>query len=378
MGPLAGVRVIELASLAPAPFACAMLADMGADVLRIDRPSRELEAPLTLGRGKRSAILDLKKPAGRGALLRMVAHADILVEGNRPGVAERLGIGPEDCWEHNPRLVYGRMTGWGQTGLLAPEVGHDINYIAIAGALHPVGRVGERPVPPVNFVGDFGGGGMLLVVGLVSALVERARSGRGQVVDAAMVDGAALLTSCLHGMIAEGWWVDERGVNLTDGGAPFYDTYETSDREYVAVGAIEPRFYAALLDGLGLDPATVGPQDDQSSWPAMRERFREVFKIRTRAEWTAHFAGTEACVSPVLRLTEAPQNEHNRTRGTFVEVAGVPQPAPAPRFSRTPGAVSAGAPRPGQHTVDALRDWGLTADEIDDLTQQGVAVASAP
>jgi alpha-methylacyl-CoA racemase len=355
-GPLAGVRVVELAGLAPGPFGCMILADLGADVILVDRPGgRPVPPPGPLQRGRRVVELDLKAPDGLGALLRLVERADVLVEGYRPGVAERLGFGPAHCEKINPRLVYGRMTGWGQDGPLAARAGHDIDYIAVAGALEPLGRAGERPHAPLNLIGDFAGGGMLLAVGILAALLERERSGCGQVVDAAMVDGSALLMALFHGMIADGSWPFPRGANLLDGGAPFYDTYETSDGGFVAVGALEPPFYAALLDGLGLAEADLPGQLDRDGWPALRARFAEVFATRTRDEWAAVFAGTDACVAPVLSPTEAPAHPHNRARKTFVEVDGLAQPAPAPRFGRTP----AGPPSaPAAVTVDeVLAGW---------------------
>jgi alpha-methylacyl-CoA racemase len=331
-GPLAGVRVVELAGLAPGPFGCMILADLGADVIQVDRPPGGLVPPPgPLQRGRRTLTLDLKTPAGVDDLLRLAARADVLVEGFRPGVAERLGFGPADCEKINHRLVYARMTGWGQDGPLAARAGHDIDYIAVAGALEPIGRAGQRPHAPLNLIGDFAGGGMLLAVGVLAALVERERSGCGQVVDAAMVDGSALLTAFLHGSPL---WPFPRGENLLDGGAPFYDTYETSDGRFVAVGAIEPSFYAALLAGLGL--TGVFDQYDRDGWPAMRARFTAVFATRTRDEWASVFAGTDACVAPVLTPAEAPGHPHNRARSVFVDVDGVPQPAPAPRFARTP------------------------------------------
>ncbi|HEX5199029.1 MAG TPA: CaiB/BaiF CoA-transferase family protein [Actinoplanes sp.] len=355
-GPLAGVRVVELAGLAPGPFGCMILADLGADVILVDRPGgRPVPPPGPLQRGRRVVELDLKAPDGLGALLRLVERADVLVEGYRPGVAERLGFGPAHCEKINPRLVYGRMTGWGQDGPLAARAGHDIDYIAVAGALEPLGRAGERPHAPLNLIGDFAGGGMLLAVGILAALLERERSGCGQVVDAAMVDGSALLMALFHGMIADGSWPFPRGANLLDGGAPFYDTYETSDGGFVAVGALEPPFYAALLDGLGLAEADLPGQLDRDRWPALRARFADVFATRTRDEWAAVFAGTDACVAPVLSPTEAPAHPHNRARKTFVEVDGLAQPAPAPRFGRTP----AGPPSaPAAVTVDeVLAGW---------------------
>jgi crotonobetainyl-CoA:carnitine CoA-transferase CaiB-like acyl-CoA transferase len=346
MGPLGGVRVVELAGLAPGPFGCMVLADLGADVVRVDRPGTAPDGPLQ--RGRRVTVLDLKSPAGVAALLRLVDRADVLVEGYRPGVAERLGFGPPVCHGRNPRLVYARMTGWGQHGPLAAQVGHDIDYLAVSGALEPLGPAHDRPHAPINLLGDFGGGGMLLAVGVLAALLERERSGAGQVVDVAMVDGSALLTTFLHGMLAAGAWTEPRGENLLDGGAPFYDTYRTADGGFVAVGALEPRFYAALLAGLGLAGLELPDQYDQAGWPGLRRRFADRFAQRTRAEWTDVFAGTDACVAPVLAPAEAHRHPHNAARGTFVEVGGVRQPAPAPRFSRTRATVPgpAGDPEP--------------------------------
>ena len=381
MGPLDGIRVIEIASLAPAPFGCMILSDLGADVLRVERAEAsgpDAAAPVDpLTRGRRSIGLNLKDPAGVDLLLRLTETADVLVEGFRPGVAERLGFGPQECARRNPGLIFARMTGWGQDGPLARAAGHDIDYIALSGALHPIGRAGGRPVPPVNLVGDFGGGGMLLAVGVLAALVERQRSGLGQVVDAAMVDGSALLTAFIHGMRAAGAWRDERGVNLLDGGAPFYDTYATADGRHVAVGALEPQFYAALLAGLGLADADLPAQHDRAGWPVLRDRFTAIFASRTRDEWAGVFAGTDACVAPVLSLDEAAGHEHNAARGVFTEVAGVIQPAPAPRFGRT----AAGAPtppvRPGASTDSVLSarppaGLGLSAGQIADLRERGV------
>jgi len=373
MGPLHGVRVIEIASLAPAPFGCMVLSDLGADVLRVDRPtSVGGKASIDpLGRGRRSIALNLKDPTGVGLLLRLLETADVLVEGFRPGVAERLGFGPDVCLERNPGLVYGRMTGWGQEGPMAPMAGHDINYIAVAGALDPVGRAGERPTAPLNLVGDFGGGGMLLAVGILAALHERSRSGRGQVVDAAMVDGAALLTSFIHGMRGQGAWQDARGTNLLDTGAPFYDTYETADGLFMSVGALEPQFYAALLHGLGLAGEDLPDQLHRDRWPELRARFTEVFKGRTRDEWTEIFDGTDACVAPVLGLGEAPAHPHATARTGFIDLDGLPQPAPAPRFSRTSAEVPTPPVRPGEHTDAALGELGLTDEEIADLRKRG-------
>jgi alpha-methylacyl-CoA racemase len=397
-GPLAGLRVLELASLAPGPFAATMLSDLGAEVLRVDRPDQvrtgdtQVAAGATgvpvdalpsgqpidpLGRGRRSVAVDLKHPDGVAAALRLVEAADVLVEGFRPGVCERLGIGPDACLARNPRLVYARVTGWGQDGPLAQTAGHDIDYVAVSGALHPIGPSDAPPVPPVNYLGDFAGGGMLAVVGIVAALWERERSGRGQVVDAAMVEGAALLSLHLHGLRAAGGWAGPRGENLLDGGAPFYRTYACSDGRFVAVGALEPRFYAELLAGLGLDEEEPAAQYDRSRWPHLHTRIGGVFATRSRDGWAKHFEGTDACVAPVLDPGEAPGHPHLAARRSFVEVAGVPQPAPAPRLSRTPGAVQGPAPAPGQHTRAALADWGLASDEIDALLASGAISASS-
>jgi len=376
MGPLRSVKVIEIASLAPAPFGCMILADLGADVLRVERAERcgpGARAPLDpLSRGRRSVGLNLKDPAAVELLLRLIEDADVLVEGFRPGVAERLGFGPDVCAQRNPRLIFARMTGWGQDGPLAPTAGHDIDYIAISGALGPIGRAGEAPVPPVNFVGDFGGGGMLMALGILAALVERGSSGQGQVVDAAMVDGSALISSFLYGLRASGGWQDQRGTNLLDTGAPFYDTYATADGGYVAVGALEPQFYAALLDGLGLTDAGLPAQHDRSAWPVLRERFAATFASRSRDEWAEVFAGTDACVSPVLSLSEAPVHPHATARNAFVEVGGVIQPAPAPRFGRSPAGVPAAPPAPGADTDAVLAGLGLAADDVAGLRARGV------
>jgi len=376
MGPLSGVRVIEIASLAPAPFGCMILADLGADVLRVERAERcGPQAPQPtdpLVRGRRSIGLNLKDPTAVELLLRLTESADVLVEGFRPGVAERLGFGPAVCAERNPALIFARMTGWGQDGPLAPTAGHDIDYIAISGALSTVGRAGESPVPPVNLLGDFGGGGMLMALGILAALVERARSGLGQVVDAAMVDGSALLTSFIYGLRAAGGWQDKRGVNLLDGGAPFYDTYVTADGEYVAVGALEPQFYAALLRGLGLTDAGLPDQHDRARWPVLRERFAQAFASRSRADWEQVFAGTDSCVSPVLTPAEAPAHPHARARQAFIDVGGITQPAPAPRFGRTSAGQPSAPPRPGADTDAVLTNLGLTGAEVRDLRARGV------
>jgi alpha-methylacyl-CoA racemase len=376
VGPLNGIRVIEIASLAPAPFGCMILSDLGADVLRVDRAERcgpQARVPADpLSRGRRSIGLNLKDQGAVEILLRLVEEADVLVEGFRPGVAERLGFGPEVCAARNPRLIFARMTGWGQEGPLAPTAGHDIDYIAISGALGPIGRADERPVPPLNLVGDFGGGGMLLAMGILAALVERATSGTGQVVDAAMVDGSALLTSFVYGLLATGAWQDRRGSNLLDGGAPFYDTYACAGGGFVAVGALEPQFYSALLAGLGLAGSDLPPQLDRAGWPLLREKFAAVFATRTRDEWAEVFAGTDACVFPVLSLAEAPVHPHAAARSAFVEVGGIVQPAPAPRFSRSAAGHPEPPPRPGSDTDGVLAGLGLSEHEVAELRTRGV------
>ena len=381
-GPLAGVRVVELSSLGPGPYACMLLAELGADVVRVDRPGggNGLVPPAAdlLHRSRPCAAVDLKRPGGRDVLLRMLEQADVLVEGLRPGVLERLGLGPDVCLERNPRLVYARMTGWGQDGPLAQRAGHDINYAGLTGALHAVGPR-EKPVVPLNLVADFAGGSMFLVVGVLAALLERATSGRGQVVDAAMVDGASSLVTMMHGMMSAGLWQDRRASNLLDGAAPFYDTYVCSDGRAVAVGAIEPQFFAALLDGLGLTGSFPGEQLDLARWPEQKALLTEVFAGRTRDEWAAHFAGTDACVTPVLSLREAAGHPHMAARGTHVERDGVVQPAAAPRLSRTPAAVRGGPRASGQDTRDVLRAYGFSAAEVEALVETGdVAQAPAP
>ncbi|MCU0271143.1 MAG: CoA transferase [Acidimicrobiales bacterium] len=377
-GPLSGVKVLEIAGIGPGPFCAMMLADMGADVVRVDRAQSVLggdpdNPPAdVLNRGRRSIGLDLKKPEGVEALLELVERADALLEGFRPGVAERLGFGPEVCLARNPRLVYGRMTGWGQDGPYAQMAGHDINYIALAGALWPIGRSGERPLPPLNLVGDFGGGGMLLAFGLVCGLLEARTSGQGQVVDAAMVDGAAVLMTMFHAFRAMGIWEDERGTNLLDTGAHFYEVYETSDGKYVSVGAIERQFYEELLRLTGLDQVDDLPhQNDKAQWPVMKERLAELFRTRTRDEWCELLEGSDACFAPVLSMGEAPEHPHNHHRRTFVTRNGVVQPAPAPRFSRTPGDVQRPPSFPGQHTDEVLAEWGAGAERIAALRAAG-------
>jgi alpha-methylacyl-CoA racemase len=369
VGPLRGVRVVELAGLGAAPFCAMLLSDLGAEVIRVDRAEEVGRPPVdaVLRRGRRSVAVDLKHPDGAEVVLRLAAGADALIEGFRPGVAERLGIGPEACMARNPRLVYARLTGWGQDGPLAGAAGHDIDYIAVAGVLGAMGPAGGRPVPPLNLVGDFGGGGAIGALGVVAALLEAARGGRGQVVDAAMVDGAALLTTLFHGLRATGMWGGERGANLLDGGAPFYDVYETADGRHVAIGPLEPKFWDLLTTTLGIDPAGLPDRMDRAAWPELRERLAAVFRTRTRDEWAALLDGTDACAAPVLSLDEAPDHPHNRARGTFVEVGGLPQPAPAPRFSATPAGVPSAPPRPGEHTAEALAAWGFGSSEIGDL-----------
>jgi alpha-methylacyl-CoA racemase len=361
-GPLDGVRVVELAGIGPGPHAAMMLADLGADVVLVQRPAAA--ALLGLGpsadptnRGRRLVAADLKSEQGRAAVLDLIAKADVLVEGFRPGVTERLGLGPDVCLERNPRLVYARMTGWGQDGPWASKAGHDINYLSITGALHAMGRAGQPPAPPLNLVADFGGGSMLLVVGVLAALVERGSSGRGQVVDAAMVDGVSSLLQLVWGLLAAGIWTDERSVNLLDGGAPFYDTYACADGGFVAVGALEPQFYAALLDGLGLSGEDLPGQHDRSGWPVLRTRFGEAFASRTRDEWAAAFEGTDACVTPVLSFTEAPAHPHLAARHTLVESGGVTQAAPAPRFSRSVRDDLGVPPRAVADLADVLASW---------------------
>jgi alpha-methylacyl-CoA racemase len=372
MGPLQGLRVVELEGLGPAPFCGMLLADMGAEVVSIAR--RSSPAPRTTQvseRGKRTIALNLKAPEGVEAVLRLCERADVLIEGFRPGVMERLGLGPEVCLARNPRLVYGRMTGWGQTGPLAEVAGHDINYISLSGALHAIGRAGERPVPPLNLVGDFGGGGMFLAFGVMCAVFEARRSGAGQVVDASMVEGSAALMHMMHAMRAQGLWKDERGVNLLDGAAHFYDTYETADGKHLSVGAIEPQFYRLLVELAGLDPKEFGSQLDPGSWPRLKARLAEVIRRRTRDEWAAIFEGTDACVAPVLSMSEAPRHPHNSARGSFVEIAGVSQAAPAPRFSRTVSSLPH-APRPaGSDTLEVLREAGYDDAAIEALRRSG-------
>lgn len=353
-----------------------MLSDMGAEVVRIDRPAPGAPAPKdVLVRNRRSLAVDLKSEAGRETVLRLCEGADAIFEGFRPGVTERLGLGPEDCMGRNPKLVYGRMTGWGQEGPMAQAAGHDINYIGLSGALHAIGRAGERPVPPLNLVGDFGGGGMLLAYGLVCGLLEAQRSGQGQVIDAAMVDGAAALMGMFFSFAAQGGFTDQRGMNLLDGAAHFYDTYETADGKYVCLGSIEPQFYALLIEKAGLDPETFKPQMDRRAWPELKAKLAEVMKQKTRDEWCAIMEGTDVCFAPVLSIFEAPEHPHNKARNSFITVDGISQPAPAPRFSRTAPGVRGGAPAPGADSAAVLADFGFSEGEIAALLESG-AVAS--
>jgi alpha-methylacyl-CoA racemase len=380
-GPLTGIKVVELPNIGPTQFAGMALGDLGAEVLRCDRATSVASGEGTIpaspfasiDRNRRSIGVDLKHPDGVATVLRLCETADVLIEGFRPGVAERLGVGPDACAARNPRLVYGRMTGWGQEGPLAHDVGHDINYISLAGVLAHIGSAGGPPVPPINLIGDFGGGGLLLAFGVLAALVERGISGQGQVVDAAMVDGAAMQMSIFYGMSAMGIWSDERGTNLLDGGAHFYGAYECSDGTYFSIASFEPQFYAVLCDllaplGIPLDPAT---QMDRGAWPGLKEQMAALFRTRTRDEWTTFFAGHDVCFAPVLTMNEARAHPHNVARETFVEIEGAPQPAPAPRFSRTPGAVARTPVSPGADTRVALNDWGFADDEIDALVAGG-------
>lgn len=377
MGPLAGLRIIEISGIGPGPFAGMLLADMGAEVIRVERPGGGLlggnGAPQDLlSRNKRCVCVNLKTPEGVATVLELAKTADALFEGNRPGVAERLGIGPEACMAVNERLVYGRMTGWGQDGPMAQTAGHDLNYISLTGVLHSIGRKGERPAIPLSLIGDFGGGGLMLAYGMVCALLEAKVSGQGQVVDAAMIDGASVLLASLFGAQQVGWWSDERGTNMLDGGAHFYDVYETSDGQYVSVGAIEPQFYAALLEGLGLAGEDLPGQMDKSAWPEMQVRFSKLFKSKTRDEWGAVFEGKDACVAPVLSMSEAPAHPHNVARGTFVDAFDAIHPSPAPRFSRTRGEIATAPSAPGEHTDAILAEIGYDAAKIESLREAGV------
>lgn len=372
MGPLAGIKIIELAGIGPGPFCGMLLSDLGAEVIRVDRAGGGSTRPKdVLTRGRKSIAVDLKSAEGKAVVLKLCESADALFEGFRPGVTERLGLGPEDCMAVNPKLVYGRMTGWGQDGPMAMAAGHDINYIALSGALSAIGRQGEKPVPPLNLVGDFGGGGMVLALGLVSAMLEAQKSGKGQVVDTAMVDGAAILMSMFYSMAAVGAMNPERGTNLLDTGAHFYDTYETSDGGYISIGSIEPQFYALLVEKAGLDAEDFSAQMDQKRWPEYKDKLTTVFKTKTRDEWCELMEGTDVCFAPVLSMTEAAEHPHNKQRGTFTELDGVLQPSPAPRFSRTSPSVTHGSRFPGEDTAVVLKDAGYSEANISTLVNSG-------
>ena len=376
-GPLSGIKIVELAGIGPGPFAAMLLADLGADIIRVDRAQQVNPAAFDrqnleiMNRGRRSIGVDLKHRDGVETVLTLVERADALIEGFRPGVTERLGLGPDACLARNPKLVYGRMTGWGQDGPMAQAAGHDINYIALAGALAHFGRAGGKPTPPLNLVGDFGGGGMFMALGVVSAVLEAQRSGHGQVIDVAMVDGTAVLMTMFWGMRQMGFWDEALGVNLLDTGAPFYDTYETADGRFISVGSLEPQFYAELIDKLGLADAGLPGQMDRGEWSVLHEQFVALFKTKTRDEWDAILKGTDACYAPVLTMSEAATEDHIAARSTIIEVDGIAQPAPAPRFSRTPGEVQRPAPWPGQHTDEVLTAWGIDAAKVAALRDQG-------
>jgi alpha-methylacyl-CoA racemase len=370
MGPLSGIRIVEFQGIGPGPFAAMLLSDMGADVIRIDRKGGRTPHKTEITyRGRHAVALDLKKPEAVEAALRLIEKADALIEGFRPGVMERLGLGPEVCLKRNPKLVFGRMTGWGQTGPLADAAGHDINYIALTGALHAIGNAGGKPVPPLNLVGDFGGGALYLALGVVCAMLEANKSGKGQVVDAAMTDGAASLMTMFYGMSASGMWQDNRGINMLDSGTHFYDTYETSDGKWIALGSIEPQFYREMLEKTGITDPDFQAQMDRNAWPALKEKIAAVIRTKSRDEWDAIMLGSDVCYAPVLSLAEAPKHPHNVARKTFVEIDGVTQPAPAPRFSRTPAEVK--GPPEGANNQAALGSWGFSQDEIRALESSG-------
>jgi len=376
-GPLHGLKIVEMVGIGPGPFCAMMLADMGAEVIRIDkkvqnRPSRFEPRFDVLARGRRSIALDLKNPEGRQVALELISASDALIEGFRPGVMERLGLGPDICLERNPRLVYGRMTGWGQSGPLAQAAGHDLNYIALSGMLHAIGRAGEPPPPPLNLIGDFGGGAMMLAFGIVCALLEAKHSQRGQVVDAAMTDGSALLGALMYGMKAAGRWTITRGANLLDGGAHFYDTYECADGKFISIGSIEPQFYAELLQLAEIDAVAFKQQMDPREWPALKVALAAQLKTKTRDEWCKLMEGSDVCFAPVLDMNEAPLHPHNQARKTFVEIDGVTQPAPAPRFSRTQPEVQRPPSSPGVHSESILRDWGFSDEQVAGLKQRAV------
>ena len=377
MGPLSGKRIVEIAGIGPGPFCAMLLADLGAEVVRVDRasavPDIMPDSPNLdlLNRGRRSIGVNLKTPEGIETVLKLVQESDALIEGFRPGVAERLGIGPEECLARNPKLIYGRMTGWGQEGTYSSMAGHDINYIALSGVLGMIGREGGKPIPPVNLVGDFGGGGMLLALGICAALVETAKSEKGQIIDAAMTDGSALLSTMMHSFKAMGMWGD-RGTNLLDTGAPFYDVFECADGEFISLGSIEPQFYSELLRITEIDQSENPKQMDRAKWAEMKSKIGDAIKGKTRSEWEELMEGTDVCFAPVLSMDEAYEHPHNKQRNTFIEIAGVMQPAPAPRFSRTPASVSSPPPHAGQHTEEVLEGLGLTKDEILMLREQNI------
>ncbi|MFI5953173.1 CoA transferase [Cryptosporangium sp. NPDC051539] len=380
-GPLGGVKVIEVAGLGAAPYTAMLLSDLGADVIRVDRPGAKSAGAerYALSRGRRSVTIDMKKSGGVDTFLSLVDRADVLLEGFRPGVAERLGYGPDVCLARNPRLVFARMTGWGRTGPLSQTAGHDLNYLGLTGALTLLQRSRhEQPATPPGFVADFGGGGLMLAFGIVCALLETRTSGRGQVVDGSMVDGVASLTTLIYAMTAQGRWKDEPGTNFSDGGAPYYDSYRTSDGKFLAVAPIEPQFYRVMVEKLGLDLDELPDRDDPANWPALKKLFTDVFARRTRDEWAAVFAGTDACVTPVLTFTEAREHPHNQHRETFVEAFDVLQPAPAPRFGRTPGAIAGPPPVPGAHSAQVLTDWGFAPDAVDVLLGSGAIIQARP
>ncbi|MGI9247693.1 MAG: CaiB/BaiF CoA transferase family protein [Woeseiaceae bacterium] len=379
-GPLAGIRVIELAGIGPGPFCAMLLSDMGAEVISVERPGSSTatkKADVVCWRGRKSIVVDVKQAEGVKVVLDLVRDADVLMEGFRPGVVERLGLGPDVCHEVNPGLVYGRMTGWGQDGPLAQVAGHDINYISLSGALHGIGRAGDVPVPPLNLVGDYGGGGMLLAFGIVSALVDKNRSGKGQVIDASMLEGSALLSSVFYGMRAQGLCGVQPGENALGTAAPFYEVYETrtgpgKERQYVSIGPLEPQFYNLLLSLAGLPEEDFHPQQDETAWPRRKEKLRELFLTKTRDEWCDVFAGSDACFAPVLSIDEAPAHPHNLARGSFVEIDGITQPAPSPKFSRTSPSVPRPARTPGQDTKVLLAELGYTPSDVERLKESGV------
>ncbi|MEX1036066.1 MAG: CaiB/BaiF CoA-transferase family protein [Sneathiella sp.] len=378
MGPLAGYKIVEMGGIGPGPMCAMLLADLGADIVRIDRladpglGSMPSSRNSLLMRSRRSISVDTKSKEGREVVLKLIEQADGLIEGFRPGVMERMGLGPEEALERNPKLVYGRMTGWGQDGPMAKAAGHDINYIALSGVLHAIGRKGEAPVPPLNLVGDFGGGALYLALGIVCGILEAQKSGKGQVVDTAMVDGAASLMTMFFGLMAAGNWKDERGVNILDTGTHYYDVYETADRKYISLGSIEKKFYQELLERTGLDKEDLPPQMEPKSWPIIKARLTEIFKTKTRDEWDDIMLGTDVCYAPVLSIMEATKHPHNTHRQTFVEYDGVVQPAPAPRFSRTEAKIQRPPCLPGEHTTEAMRDWGIDETSIEELLSAGV------